>query len=423
MSACDFIAGKVSRVAVCLGVLAMLLCVLSSTAHTARAADVSQLAINTHVLATDDDGNVYGWGFNSSYQVGDGTNSTRSLPVQLTTISGARGATAGVRHSVVLKKDGTLVAWGDGSKGQLGNGSMVSSSEPVNVLNLSEVIAIASGDGASHTLALRGDGTVWAWGDNGYGQLGNGTTVESSIPIQVSGLTEVISVAVGENYSLALKGDGTVWAWGSNNYSRLGQGDAIESYVPVPVRTSSGFLTGVTAIAAGSYHCLALKANGDLWGWGDNHQYELGDATTGLATVASVATPITTVSGLVKIAAGYQFSMGVKADGSVWSWGSDEYGKLGDGVNNDEANVLDPVEVLGVRSPSAIVAGGPTAAAIMDDGTIRMWGYGFEGQLGVGVSSSASFYVVTASPDGNGNLVLNKDMSYLVPIRTMLLED
>lgn len=239
-------------------ILCALGCLIAFSSTNAMAAGGPRLAINTHVLAADVSGQAYGWGFNTSYQVGDSTMSTRTLPVKLTNVTDVMGVAAGVRHSVALKKDGTLIAWGEGTKGQLGNGIKANSRTPVEVLNLTNITAIASGDGSDHTLALRDDGTVWSWGDNTYGQLGIGSYVESSTPVQVTGLTNVISIAVGEDYSLALKSDGTVWAWGSNNYSRLGQGDALDRNTPSQVRTISGFLTNVESIAAGSYHCLLL---------------------------------------------------------------------------------------------------------------------------------------------------------------------
>ena len=176
----------------------------------------------------------------------------------------------GYFHSVALKSDGTVWAWGYNGKGELGNGSTTgvasNSSTPTQVVGLTGVTAISAGRGepdGDHSLALKSDGTAWAWGSNAWGQLGVGTNSGpqtcagfpcSSIPVQVSSLTGVTSVAAGGNHSLALKSDGTAWAWGQNSFAQLGDGSATERDTPVQV---SG-LTGVIAISGGANHSLAL---------------------------------------------------------------------------------------------------------------------------------------------------------------------
>ena len=120
----------------------------------------------------------------------------------------------GGEHSIALKSDGTVWAWGNNWVGQLGDGTTSHRSTPVQVSGLSGVIAIAGG--GYHSIALKSDGTVWAWGWNEYGQLGDGTTSHRSTPVQVSGLSGVIAIAGGGYHSIALKSDGTVWAWGNN---------------------------------------------------------------------------------------------------------------------------------------------------------------------------------------------------------------
>ena len=200
-----------------------------------------------HSLALKSDGTVWAWGASS----GD-----PSL------LSDVIAIAAGDNYGLALKSDGTVWAWGKNYYGQLGNGSTSNSSPPVQVSGMNDVIALAAGD--SHTLALKSDGTVWAWGYNGYGQLGNGSTTSSTTPVPVSGLTGVIALAAGDDHSLALKSDGTVWAWGLNNYGQLGDGSTTHRSTPVQV---SG---RVIAIAAGGYHSLALKSDGAVWAWGNN---------------------------------------------------------------------------------------------------------------------------------------------------------
>lgn len=139
--------------------------------------------------------------------------------------------------------------------------------------------------GLSYSLALAKDGTVWAWGRNSYGQLGDGTTTTSSLPVQVKGsagtgtLSGITAIAANYMQSFALAEDGTVWAWGRNNYGQLGDGTITNSSLPVQVKNSAGtgVLSGITAIIAGGHHTLALAEDGTVWAWGRNQLGQLGD--------------------------------------------------------------------------------------------------------------------------------------------------
>src|SRR5918912_1414907 len=210
------------------------------------------------------------WGSNFFGQLGNGSQlpygTPSTTPVEVSGLEGAalKAICAGQNHSLALKNDGTVLAWGSNTGGQLGDGTNTDSSMPVQVKDsndpsgyLTGVNAIAAGSG--HSLALKGDGTVWAWGDNGSGQLGNGTITSSNTPTQVDGLDGVEAIAGGSSYSLALKNDGTVWAWGSNTSGQeqriSGQLGTNVMGINTPVQVSE--LSGVKAIAAGGDHSLA----------------------------------------------------------------------------------------------------------------------------------------------------------------------
>ena len=183
-----------------------------------------------------------------------------------------------------------------------------------------DVLQMAAG--FSHTLALKEDGTVWAWGKNEYGQCGNGTTSSTSLLTQVVGLTNVVYISAAYDYSLALKSDGTVWAWGYNCNGQLGDGSTTDRTTPVQV---SG-LTGITAIAGGSFHSLALKSDGTVWAWGNNVMGQLGNSSF----LFSKTTPgqVSGLTGITAIAGGSLHSLALKSDGTVWAWGYNSNGRF-----------------------------------------------------------------------------------------------
>ena len=299
-----------------------------------------------HGLAVKDDGTVWGWGYNNAGQVGDGTYTNRSTPVQVNNLSGAVSVAGGEFHSLAVKDDGTVWAWGQNQYGRLGDGTDTSRSTPVQVSDLSGAVSVAGG--ISHSLAVKSDGTVWAWGQNSSGQLGDGTHTNRSTPVKVSNLSGVVSVAGGAYHSLALKDDGTVWAWGSDIYGQLGDGTDI-NYSATPVQVSN--LSGAVSVAGGVYHSLAVKSDGTVWAWGYNDHGQLGDGTR-----ANRSTPVrvSDLSGAVSVAGGEGHSLAVKSDGTASAWGQNNYGQLGDGTKTDRSTPVRVSDLSGVVS----VAGG-----------------------------------------------------------------
>ncbi|HEY5974547.1 MAG TPA: chitobiase/beta-hexosaminidase C-terminal domain-containing protein, partial [Geobacteraceae bacterium] len=237
-------------------------------------------------------------------------------------------------HSLALLADGTVMAWGSNNVGQLGNGLTADSLVPVTVPGLNSVVAIAAG--ADHSMALKNDGTVWAWGAEENGRLGNNVTTGTArrTPVQVTidatntPLTGVIAIACGGTHSLALRRDGTVWAWGANGSGQLGTGLTGQSAFATQVLTpGGGALNGIAAIAAGGWHSLALDGSGSVLAWGDNYDGQVGDNYASSKELLPV--PVLNLSGVTALAAGERHSLALMADGTLWSWGNNAKGQLG----------------------------------------------------------------------------------------------
>jgi alpha-tubulin suppressor-like RCC1 family protein len=241
------------------------------------------------------------------------------------------------------------------------------------------VVAIAAGD--QNSLALKSDGSVWAWGRNDRGQLGNGTSNDSEVPVPVSGLASgVIQIADGGDFSLALRTDGSVWGWGNNFSGQLGNATPETLNTPTPVK---GLAAGVKAISVGEGHSLALLANGSVLAWGKNTSGELGNGTTKDTPVPTLVSGLG--SGVIAVAVGRDdFSLALKSDGSVWAWGWGAAGQLGDGSSADRHV---PTPVTGLRNGvTAIAGGGGGGLALKSDGSVWAWGTNNHGELGNGIT-------------------------------------
>jgi alpha-tubulin suppressor-like RCC1 family protein len=310
----------------------------------------------------------------------------------------------GEAHTIALKSDGTVWTWGSNTQGRLGDGASGDKTTPVQVKGpggigfLTGVTAIAGGQ--YHSIALKNDGTVWTWGSNGFGgPLGDGTTTDRSTPVQVKGpggigfLTGVTAIAGGDHHTIALKNDGTVWAWGRNDSGQLGDGTASSTYTgistPVQVKGPGGidFLTDVKAIAGGGHHTIALKNDGTVWTWGLNDNGQLGDGTT---TNRTAPVQVSGLTNMKAIAGGGHHTIALKNDGAVWTWGADDYGQLGGGKEYPYGAAprrTTPAQVSGLTNMTAIAGGGNHTIALNNDGTVWAWGRNDSGQLGDGTTT------------------------------------
>jgi alpha-tubulin suppressor-like RCC1 family protein len=318
-----------------------------------------------HSLALLSNGTVMAWGNNRQGQLGNGTTTNSSVPVAVSGLASVTAIAAGKQHSLALLSNGTVMAWGNNEEAQLGSGIKASKSTvPVLVKGLSGVTAIAAG--GAFGLARLSTGALMAWGAGSEGQLGNGKKAKSATPVAVKGLSEVLRMAAGREHALALLANGTVMSWGSNGSLQLGlptkikiykeEGETIEEEEEQPennaVPEAVGGLSGVTAVAAGGEHSLALLGDGEVMAWGANGTDQLGNGTQGGAT--NVPGAVTGLGGVSAIAAGTNHSFALLAGGTVEAWGYNPDGQLGNGSNLNSAV---PVAIPGLGGVVALAGG------------------------------------------------------------------
>lgn len=348
-------------------------------------------------LALKSDGSLYAWGDGQYGKLGVPATDNRSYilhtPRKIEGFPSLTALAAGYNHSLGLGSDGVLYAWGSTDYGALGDGIFRKTLWPVEGADLPGVVNIEAGQYFS--LAHRDDDTVWTWGWNEFGKLGTGTIIESSyLPLQVidqhdsTGYLHAAAVSAGPLFSLALKADGTVWAWGHNYDGCLGDGTTTDSNSPIQVRDPgdpSGYLTGVVAVDAGAAHGVALKADESVWAWGTNRAGQLGADSTAISIPYPVQvrkagqTSPAYLDGVVSIATQSDHTLALRSDGSVWAWGNNKQGQLGDGGywGTSYLRAAWPV-AAGTTTPLGnvvkIAANDCGGAAIKSDGSLWAWG-------------------------------------------------
>ena len=252
-------------------------------------------------------------------------------------------------HTAAIKTDGTLWLWGFNNIGQLGNNNVTRQSSPVQTVSGGTNWKLVF-NGGYHSAAIKTDGTLWLWGNGADGQLGDNTAVRKSSPVQtVSGGTNWKSVACGRDHTAAIKTDGTLWNWGLNSNGQLG--DNSVTHRSSPIQTVAGG-TNWKLVSSGYYHTAAIKTDGTLWLWGHNNNGQLGDNT-----ITHRSSPIQTVSGGTNwksVAGGAGYTAAIKTDGTLWTWGSNN-GQLGDNTTVAKSS---PVQTVSGGTNWKLVAGG-----------------------------------------------------------------
>jgi alpha-tubulin suppressor-like RCC1 family protein len=371
----------------------------------------------SHVCAIKTDGTLWCWGWNYNGQLGDGTNSDKTIPTQvgsdtnwsLISAGGGvdawgnpSGSTCGVkadgtlwcwglgqstpqqvgvetswrtvsnggRHVCAIKNDGTLWCWGKNRNGQLGDGTNSDRDTPTQEVRGDTDWSKVSASGAlgcqwgtcyGHTCAIKTDGTLWCWGWNGYGQLGDGTPGDKWTPTQVGTDTDWAMVSAGVVHTCAIKTNGSLWCWGYNADGRLGIGNNTDQNTPNQVQLGSTWRT----VSAGDVRTCGIKTDGSLWCWGQGY----GNSPIRVGTDTD----------WVSVGVGNDAICALKTNKTLWCWGNNSYGTLGDGTWVSRNN---PTRVGIETNWTAITAGREHAFGIRANKTIWGWGRNNYGQLG-----------------------------------------
>jgi alpha-tubulin suppressor-like RCC1 family protein len=346
-----------------------------------------------HSLLVNTLGRVFGWGGNSSGQIGDNSALCRITPVS---VAGAVKTfckiSAGVTYSLAIDKNGKAWAWGSAQNFALGNANQSTArSTPIAVGFTTQTFCKISAGGSFNSLAIDKNGRAWGWGGNGFGQLGDGTITNQNQPVSVAGAVKTFcEISAGNAHTAALDKNGRAWGWGYNSVGSLGDNTITDRCTPVSV---AGNVKTFCQISAGKgFATLAIDKNGRAWGWGQNDRGQIGNTTIGTTSVRTPVSVEGAVKTFCKISAGAQHTAALDKNGRAWAWGNNQFGQLGD---NSITSRLTPVSVAGaVKTFCEISAGGSTGGqqqytlAIDKNGAAWGWGSIFGSFLGDGSASS-----------------------------------
>ncbi len=358
----------------------------------------------------DASGTVWISGANGSGQLGVGTAVNKTSPVLIGTGFASVATSAAGATVLAVKTDGTLWAWGANRNSLLGNGTFLDSPKPIQIGSNNDYRSVAVG--GIHAMAIKRNGDLFAWGSNVFGATGLGAAIRLA---QVPELVDrgYSAVAAGSLHTLALKSNGELYSFGANGNGQLGvasnencTGSAVVACSTTRRLVGASF----ASIAAGTLHSAAIKSDGSLWMWGDNSAGQLGVSTnetcalgtnnlgTGELGSPCATTPRMVGTGFVRVTTGLQHTLAIKTDGSLWAWGTNYWGYLGDGTRSSA--ISRPKRVS--QGYNQIEAGGYMSFATRIDGTLWAWGENRQGVLGDSTLADRPSPVLVRNVNGAG---------------------
>jgi len=331
------------------------------------------------------DGTLWAWGYNIYGQIGQGETTTSyfTSPVQVGSANDWVQVSAGGFHVLGLRSDGKIYAWGRNDYGQLGTDYPNDKDSPTQVGSATDWVFVQAGD--RNSFAIKSNGDLYGWGTNGSGQIGNNSTDNvTSGPVQVGSGYSWVSVSTNAYHTLGRTADGKLYGWGLNTYGQVGDGTYYNTRL-TPVQVGSA--TDWICVTTGEYDSLGIRANGTLWAWGKNTYGQLGDGTTNNAMTGPIA--VGTSHDWIAVSADTQHhTVGITGDGDWYGWGWNAYGQVGDG--STDTYVTSPSAIF-TDGPRGEIAGGTLFALGVDsNGEIWTWGADTYGALGNGSGDSSS---------------------------------
>jgi alpha-tubulin suppressor-like RCC1 family protein len=329
------------------------------------------------------DGSDWCWGYNASGQVGDGTTTDRDSPVQTNVAQTFVDVAVGTTHACAVRQSQKVRCWGDNTYGQVGDGTNTNRSSPVLISGNSNYGQVSAGAGS--TCGVQTNNSLWCWGLDSSGQLGIGSTANQTAETQVGSATNWAMVAVGFDSACAIKSTGTLWCWGDNSYGQLGDGSTTQRTAPVQI----GVATTWAAVSAPGDHTCATRTDGTLWCWGTNARGQVGDGTTTqrLAPV-QVGALTTWAQNAWTLATSRSTSCAIRTNSTLWCWGSNTTGGVGDGTTTDRSA---PVQVGAATDWTDVVGqSGATMCGLRGTGSLWCWGAAYVGVAGDGVTRHQS---------------------------------
>ena len=345
-----------------------------NTTRLVGSGDASLSAGGRHSCTATAAGSLHCWGANDRGQLGDGTATARTTPTTVAAVLTFTSVSAGLAHSCAVTRLGDVYCWGSDSRGQLGDATTVLRSAPVRVAGAGTYTGVSAG--AAHSCAVTSVGALRCWGANDQGQLGDGTRESRTVPTGVAlNGAAVVRVAAGGQHTCALTDDGRVQCWGANRDGQLGDGTAGGlRLVPAPVALASA----AVAVSTGLAHSCALTADGAAWCWGRGESGQIGDGSLkGQSKPTRVRAGNTTA--FTRIVSGAAHNCALDRSGTVWCWGRNTRGAIGDGTITSRPT---PARVPLPSSAATLAAGTAHTCATLNDGRTLCWGDNLDGQLG-----------------------------------------